>query len=310
MKKIVLAGGSGNLGSLLIRTFRKRYPGVALFILSRNAPATLKGGVDGLHKVLWDGKTLGAWQQHLEGADVVLNLSGKSIQCRFTDANKRVLKSSRLAPTSVLGEAIATLQQPPRLWINFSGISIFNGMEQVQNEDSTSYGSDFLAQLTQQWEQAFWLSNTPNTHKVALRVSPVLSAHSGMFSELLPLVRWGLGGKVGSGRQLVSWIHEHDLAALVCWIMEKEYTGSVYHACSPHPVTNSEFMHAFREAVGCRMGLPLPTPLAHVGAFFKGVDSSVLLQTVPVRAKTSLQEGFSFKFPYIHDALNQLLTST
>lgn len=291
-KKIVLAGGTGNIGKLLSDAFLKI--GWEVVILSRKAQESVNPQ---LKYVKWDGKTLGDWSDSLEDVDTVINLSGKSIQCRFTEENKKVLLSSRIEPTKILGEAIQKLNRPPRLWINFSGISLFEGLKGIHNEESAQSGNTFLASLTKQWEKAFFDAETPNTNKVCLRLSPVLSRDFGMFKELYPLAKLGLGGRVSDGQQMVSWIHEEDLVRLVSWIVNHVAPSSLYHACTPEPESNEIFMKNLRIAVGMPIGLPLPALFAKIGAFFKGVESDMLLLTNSVYAKRPSDEGFKYQYP-------------
>lgn len=305
MKKVVLAGGSGHLGRLLTEMLLKSE--MKVVILSRNKPDKAKQNVD---YVYWDGETLGNWVDELEGADTLINLCGKSIQCRFTEKNKKALTESRVVPTKLLGKAVQSLKSPPRLWINFSGISIFGGKKGLHAEDSIDYGIDFLSVLAQEWEEAMDSIPLQQTKKVILRISPVLGAHSGMFAELHPLVKMGMGGQVGNGKQMVSWIHEHDFIQLVKWIVELEKPGTLYHACSPETVSNATFMEVFRKEAKVSFGIPLPVPIAYIGSFLKGVDVSLLLQTVPATTKKTIDDGFKFKYNYLHSALAQLIKST
>lgn len=302
MKKIILAGGSGNLGELLIQTFTEK--NIHCVVLSRQEKSSTNPSVS---YVYWDGENLDDWVAKLEDADVLINLSGKSIQCRFTEKNKKILESSRVVPTKLLGRALKTLHNPPRLWINLSGVSIFGGKAGLHNETSQAYGDDFLARLTKTWEQSFTSSDTAaQTHKVILRVSPVLMNSSGLFATLKPLVKWGLGGQVANGKQYLAWIHKQDFTDLILWIINQEKPAPIYHACSPQPVSNAEFMRAFRQNYKQPIGLPLPTFMAKVGSFVIGVDSGLLLQTISVTAKAALDEGFTYSYPNIHDALKAL----
>ncbi|TYR34487.1 NAD-dependent epimerase/dehydratase family protein [Sphingobacterium phlebotomi] len=301
MRKIILAGGTGHLGTLLKTAFLDLGWEVVLLSRQRNKKE------DKVSYVFWDGEHLGNWTDVLEGADAVINLSGKSIQCRFTSKNKAILDDSRILPTKALGRAIARCSKPPRLWVNFSGISIFSGLNELQDETSIAVGTDYLAQLTRRWEAAFSAFDLSDTWKVILRVSPVLSKQQGMFAELLPIAKWGLGGKVAKGSQYVSWIHQQDFVMLVQWIIEQTNPRRVYHACTPHPVTNAAFMKVLRKSVGVSFGLPLPRIIAHIGSYIKGVDSSILLQSVPATTKYTVEDGFVFKFGNISDALADLV---
>ena len=300
--KIVLAGGTGNIGELLIASFLSQ--GFKVTVLTRSVRYS-----DEVQYVQWDGEYIGDWIGVLESADVLINLCGEAITRRFTEKNCRILENSRLLPTSVLGSAIERIVNAPRLWINFSGISIYNGVKTIQDERSVLYGDDFLANLTKQWESSFFSSKTPRTKKVALRISAVLSQHFGMVKELYPLARKGLAGTIGSGKQYISWIHQDDLTRLINWLITLENPRSIYHACSPNPIENHEFMVALQRAVGVSTGIPLPELFARVGAFIKGVDSGLLLQTVPATTHYTLDDGFVFEFPYIASAFNQLIKS-
>lgn len=301
MRKIVLAGGSGHLGTQLKNAFLDLGWEVVILSRQRNKKE------DKVTYVFWDGEHLGTWIDVLEGADTVINLSGKSIQCRFTSKNKALLENSRILPTNALGRGIANCNKPPRLWINFSGISIFSGLNELQDETSIAVGTDYLAQLTRRWEAAFSAFDLSDTLKVILRVSPVLSKQYGMSAELRPLAKWGLGGKVANGRQYVSWIHQQDFVALVQWIIEQTQPRRVYHACSPQPVTNAAFMEVLRKSAGVSLGLPLPRMIARIGSFIKGIDSSLLLQSVPATTRYTVENGFVFNFGNIKDALTDLV---
>src|SRR5690606_8264784 len=301
MRKIVLAGGTGHLGTLLKDAFLDLGWEVVILSRQRNKKE------EGVTYVFWDGEHLGTWAKGLEDADTVINWRGKGIQCRFTSKNKALLEYSRILPTDALGNAIAKCHKPPRLWINFSGISIFTGLNDLQDETSIAVGTGYLAQLTRRWEAAFSAFDLPDTLKVILRVSPVLSKQQGMFAEVLPLAKWGLGGQVADGRQYVSWIHQQDCVSLVQWIIQQDQPGWIYHACSPYPVTNATFMRVLRDHVGISFGLPLPRILAHIGSFVKGVDPSVLIQSVPGTTKSTLEDGFTFKFEKIDSTLANLV---
>lgn len=302
MKKVVLAGGTGNLGALLSAAFVDR--GWEVIILTRQSGTQRVGKVSYIY---WDGENVGDWCHALEGVETIINLSGKSIQCRFTEANKKVLYDSRILPTRVLGLAIARLHVKPKLWINFSGVSIFNALEDLQDEQSDKVGTGFLATLSRDWEEAFFDNEIPTVDKVALRISPVLLKESGFYAELLPLVKMGLGGKVADGKQWMNWIHGKDLVSLIFWIIAQPSPSKIYHACSPNPSSNTCFMQTFRKEVGVSMGLPLPRFMAQLGAFVKGVDASLLLDSVPVTTTSTIQEGFVFQFPNAEIALQDLL---
>lgn len=302
MAKIIVAGGTGNLGTKLIEGFLAN--GDEVYVLSRQKRRTENPK---LNFVLWDGEHMDSWTSILEGADTLINLSGASINRVFNEENKSLLRESRVRPTSVLGKAIQQASNPPRLWINASGVSIFNGKGDLKDEESTDFGSDFLANLAKDWEAACLKWEAPKTHQVILRIAPVLMAESGMFAELYPLAKLGLAGTVGSGKQIVSWILLDDFLRLIPWIISLNEPDPVYHACSPNPLSNEEFMKTIRTVAGSSIGLPLPSFMAKIGARVKGVDPTLLLETVPVTTKLTLERGFKFNFPYLQPALQQLI---
>lgn len=305
MAKIILAGGSGTLGNMLCAAFRDEDN--EIIVLTRQDMKRHHPHVDFVH---WDGKSMGDWCKELEGADYVINLSGSNIKTRFTEKNKELLVRSRIEPTKVLGEAIAKAENPPRVWMNFSGISIYNNAPTLQDETGTQYADDFMSSIVKKWEGTFLEAKTPRTEKVILRMSPILSKGSGMFPELYPITKLGLGGPVGDGKQLVSWIHEDDFVGLLTWLISLEKHEAIYHLCSPNPVTNAEFMAALRKAAGAKFGLPLPAFMAKIGSAVKGMDPSLILDSVPVTTILTLKNGYTFKFPYIQPAFNQLVKSS
>lgn len=300
-KKIVIAGGTGNIGKLLLDAFVKL--DYEVIILSRKLWTSQHANIN---YVQWDGETIGSWVEEIEDVDTLINLSGKSIQCRFTEKNKKELLYSRIKPTQILGEAIEKLNSPPRLWINFSGISIFEGLDGKHDEVSKNFGNTFLANLTKQWEETFVNSYTTKTNKVLLRLSPVLSKKFGMFKELYPLAKLGLGGKLANGEQHVSWIHELDLSRMVMWIIDQQSPSTLYHGCVPEPISNKEFMKNLRKAVRMPIGVPLPILFAKIGAFFKGVESDMLLLTNSVYSTRPSNEGFNYKYPTTSVAFEHL----
>ena len=305
MNKIILAGGTGNLGNLLVRAFLKDHNEVV--VLSRSSR---KSHADNLRYVQWDGESLGDWVVELETADTIINLSGKSIQCRFTDENKKLLHDSRIKPTQIIGQAIQQTQHAPRLWINFSGISLFEGLEQYSDEHSTRQGMGFLAALSAAWESAFQAFDLAHTRQVILRVSPVLAVEFGMFKELYPLTKLGLGGQVGDGQQQISWITDVDFVRLVLWLVDQDKPSSIYHACVPEPSSNTIFMSTLRDAIDVKIGLPLPKLFAKIGAAFKGVEPNLLLATNAVRSVQARQEGFEFAHPDCLQAFQYLIHKT
>jgi hypothetical protein len=254
--RIVLPGGSGQVGRMLARFFQER--GHHVTVLTRG-PYTAPWPT-----VHWDGKTLGPWVETLEGADVCIHLSGRGIDCRYTARNRRELHDSRIGPTRLLHQAIACLQNPPRLWMNASTATIYrHSLDMPMDEATGEIGGNELisrrrrapekwnwtVQLAKDWEAAFFSTETPRTRKIALRTSLVFSPAPGnVFAVLSHLVRAGLGGKQGNGRQVVSWMHEADYARALEFLIEHEEIDGPVNLAAPHPLANREFMAALREA--------------------------------------------------------------
>ena len=303
MGRLILAGGTGILGQLLIPSFlEKEYE---IIILTRRAQRVSDDiNVKYVH---WDGRQSGEWINYLDGADVLINMSGERIDRRFTKKNKSLLEKSRIEPTRTLGEAISRLANPPAVWINFSGVSLFGGAETISDEYSQIYGRGFLPDLTEKWEKAFAQCDAPKTRKIVLRISPVLTHAGGLFASLFPLAKWRLAGTIGSGKQYVPWVHQEDFVRLVHWLIEGENKQGIYHACTPDVIDNRQLMQALRNVVGVSVGLPLPTIFAKIGAYLRGIDPSLLLETTPVVSVRLAEEGFSFKYLHIDQALEQLV---
>ncbi len=303
MNKIILAGGSGYIGSVLAEHFGDKAESIVIF--TRGA-AWQKGNVQAVH---WDGATRGDWQEHLENADLLVNLTGKNVNCRYTEENRREILKSRLDATEVLGKAVAAAVNPPRVWIQFTSATIYRHAEDFAMDEiagETGYG--FSVDVCRKWEKAFWAQPTPRTRKVALRTSIVLGRRDGAFPRLLNLVRLGMGGRQGNGRQYVSWIHESDVAGIVEWVTGNESITGVYNCTAPGPVPNSQLMQTIREAYGVPAGLPAPTWLLEIGAGLIGTETELILKSRWVVPAKLLQAGYLFRFPQLAPAVHDLIS--
>ena len=313
--RIVLPGGSGQVGRMLARFFQERVHHVT--VLTRG-PYTAPWPT-----VHWDGKTLGPWVETLEGADVCIHLSGRGIDCRYTARNRRELHDSRIGPTRLLHQAIACLQNPPRLWMNASTATIYrHSLDMPMDEATGEIGGNELisrrrrapekwnwtVQLAKDWEAAFFSTETPRTRKIALRTSLVFSPAPGnVFAVLSHLVRAGLGGKQGNGRQVVSWMHEADYARALEFLIEHEEIDGPVNLAAPHPLANREFMAALREAWEMPNGLPAPAPLLAIGMFFLRSETELILKSRYVVPGRLLDAGFQFEFPTWPEAAADLV---
>lgn len=298
--RIVIPGGSGQIGQILARHFHQQ--GNSVTVLTRRvkpAPWLV---------VAWDGKTLGHWVKELDGADIVINLTGRSVNCRYHQANRREIKESRIHATRVIGEAIAQAAHPPALWMNASTATIYrHALDRPMDEATGEIGGNepnapdtwrFSIDVATSWKQAFLNADTPHTRKIALRSAMTMSPdHGGTFDTLLRLVRFGFGGAAGSGKQYVSWIHESDfLRAIDFLIAHPEFNGPV-NICAPHPLPNREFMRILRQAWHTPVGLPATAWMLEIGAVFLRTETELILKSRRVIPGRLLQAGFTFQFP-------------
>jgi uncharacterized protein (TIGR01777 family) len=307
--RIVLAGGSGQLGTMLARAFQTR--GDDVVVLSRHP-------VDAAWRTLvWDGATLGEWAGEIDGCDVAINLAGRSVNCRYTPANRQTILTSRVDSTRALGRAIAASARPPRVWLQSSTATIYAHRFDAPNDELTGIlGGDeanapdtwrFSIDVAKAWERACLDAPTPRTRKVLLRAAMVMSPDpGGVFDTLLSLVRRGLGGAAGNGKQYVSWIHDLDFVAALSWLIDRDDIDGAVNVASPNPLPNKAFMADIRDAARVRVGLPATAWMLEIGAAVLGTETELLLKSRRVVPTRLLQSGFSFGFPTWPDAARNL----
>lgn len=310
--KLVIPGGSGQLGTHLAAGFAR--DGHEVVVLSRDAVED--DDVGPVRHVGWDGETVGAWAAELEGADAVINLAGRSVNCRYTPANRRAIMDSRVDSTNAVGRAIAACADPPRVWLQASTATIYAHRYDAPNDERTGVigGHEpdvpetwrFSIDVARAWEQALEDARTPRTRKVALRTAIVMSPdRGGAFDILLSLVRRRLGGASGDGRQYVSWIHYEDFARAVGWLLDNELEGPV-DVAAPAPLPNAEFMRALREAWGVRVGLPAARWMLEIGAVFLRTETELVLKSRRVVPTRLTEAGFAFSHPSWPEAARDL----
>lgn len=265
-------------------------------------------------QVFWDGETVGPWASELEGADAVINLAGRSVNCRYHAENRRQILESRVRSVRVIGGALRSVEQPPGVWLQAATATIYAHRYDAANDEATGLihadGApetwQFSLGIARAWEEALAGESTPGTRKVALRSAMTMSRDEGsVFDVLSTLVRRGLGGAQGNGRQFVSWIHEVDFTAAILYLISSEMEGTV-NVCSPNPLPNREFMRALREAWGVRFGLPVPAPLLEIGAWAMGTETELILKSRLVVPGRLLEAGFAFQFPEWGEAAREL----
>jgi hypothetical protein len=306
-RRIILAGGSGFLGQALADHFQKR--DFEVVILGRSSGHVSLTG----RKVIWDARTLGTWQSELEGATAVVNLTGKSVNCRYNKVNREEILGSRVDSTRVLGFAIAGCAHPPRVWLNASTATVYRHTfdkswdEQGETEASVEAKDRFSVEVAWAWEKALNESLTPGTRKVALRMAMVLGlAKNSVFPVLRRLTGVGLGGKMGSGKQFVSWIHESDFCRAIEWLLSHQELEGPINITAPNPVPNAEMMRLLRQVCHVPIGLPATDWMLEVGAFLLRTETELIIKSRRVIPGRLLQSGFEFRVPTIRQAFESL----
>ena len=303
MRKIVIAGGSGFLGQVLQDHFCSLNDETT--VLTRKKPAVQK---DGVGFVEWDAQNLGAWVSALEGCDVLINLTGRTVNCRYNETNKRQIVDSRVKSTEVLGRALAGLTKKPKLWLNASSATIYKGSHERANDEETGViGEGFSVGVCQLWEKAFADQAQEGVRQVALRTAMVIGRDGPFLTLMSKIVRSRLGGAQGNGRQMVSWLHEADwLGAIEFLIGHEDITGAV-NLSSPNPLTNRQMMQALRKVMGVSLGLPAYTWMVHLGARLMQTEAELPLKSRYVVPGRLLKEGYQFKFEFMEKALADLV---
>lgn len=309
MMKIVIPGGSGQVGTVLARAFQR--DGHEVVVLSRFGQAVP------WRTVSWDAVTLGPWAGEFDGADVIINLAGRNVNCRYNGENRKAIKESRTNSVRVVGEAIARAKSPPRVWLQASTATIYAHRYDAPNDEATGIfgGSEpgvpdtwrFSIDVGTSWERALDEAVVPHTRKVKLRSAMTMSPdQGGIFDVLLGLVRRGLGGPAGDGRQYVSWIHYEDFIRAIYWLIEHEDVDGAVNVCAPEPLPNGEFMRIFRATWGAHFGLPATRWMLELGAILLRTETELILKSRRVVPGRLLQDGFSFRFPTWCEAAHDL----
>jgi uncharacterized protein (TIGR01777 family) len=293
MKKIVLAGGTGFLGSFLASKFKER--GDEVIIISR------KNG-----DVSWNDKE--AIIDALNNTEVVINLAGRTVDCRYNEKNKREILESRIETTKAIGEAIQKCAHPPGLWINSSTATIYRYAEdRPMTEANGEIGTGFSVNVATQWEKIFFDCKLPATRKVALRMAIVLGKEGGAIQPMKRLTQLGFGGKQGKGSQMFSWIHIEDVYQITLFLMQHENLNGVFNCSSPSPVKNETFMKTLRTALNKKLGLPVPRWLLRIGAVLIRTETELILKSRWVVPDRLLKSGYSFTFPSLQKALEEII---
>jgi NAD dependent epimerase/dehydratase family enzyme len=355
-RKIIMAGGTGFIGQSLIKYFGKENEIVILSRQSGDPKKNLyskklitKNDGFNVRYVKWNGKTVEEnWSREVDGSDLVINLAGKSVNCRYHKKQKKEIFDSRINPTQAIGEAIRNAAHPPRVWINSASATIYKDSRVTPNNELTGVISDwkkdnmpynfidqlryrknrfltrwfhgkksgaykesdldFSVQVCKLWEKTFFAEQTPLTRKIALRAAIILGK-GGVITPYLNLCKFGLGGKHGNGRQMFSWVHIEDVAGMIEWLFENKMAAGIYNCASPNAVSNFSFMKTLRQITGHKIGLAAPVLLLETGAFLIGTETELMLKSRWVIATKAMKEGFEFKYKLADEALKEIISS-
>jgi uncharacterized protein len=295
--RIILAGGSGFIGQSLSPLLLAK--GYKVSVLTRS-PSHQRGAVN---YVQWNGNTVGDWTKLLEGAQAVVNLTGRSVNCRHTPKNRREIVDSRVNSVRVLGDAVARCAEPPECFVQAGGVAIYGDTGERWADENAPQGNDFLAEVCKLWERAFDEVPGAAMRKALLRIAPALGADGGFLKPLARLTRWFLGGKVGTGRQFISWVHLTDLCHMFICAIERSDIVGIFNATSPHPVTNAEFMRELRWALHRPWSPPVPSWVLPLGSWLLQTEASLALTGCRAAPRHFLDIGFEFEFPELRPAL-------
>lgn len=295
--KIIIAAGTGFLGKNLEQYFlNKNYE---IKILTRNPKRE--------NEIFWDAKTIGDWKNELENADVLINLTGKSVDCRYYEKNKKEIFDSRIYSTKVLQQAIDECQNPPKLWLNASSATIYTHSEKHLNTEKNGIiGDDFSMNICKSWEKEFFKTKNQNIRKVALRTSIVLGKNGGAFPKFKQISKLGLGGKQGRGNQMMSWIHIDDFCEAVNFVIENENLEGAINITAPKPLSNEEMMKQLREKIKISFGIPSPVWLLEIASIFIKTETELMLKSRNVYPEILLENGFKFQYDNFEKALEKL----
>ncbi len=295
---ILIAGGSGFLGSELANFFTDGEHAVKILTRNPNSKNDIK----------WDGKNEGPWTEEIERADVLINMAGKSVDCRYTDRNRSEIVDSRIDSTSILNQAVSKASKKPFLWINSSSATTYIHSETtLMTEKEGVIGDDFSMNVCKKWEEEFFSKEIEDVRKVATRTSIVLGNEGGAFTKMKAITKLGLGGKQGNGNQKMSWIHINDFCRAIEFLINTNQLSGPVNITAPNPISNNQFMSHLRSSLNVPIGINQPKFLLEIGAFLLRTETELLLKSRNVYPEILINSGFEFNFKEAEKAFNDLI---
>jgi len=302
-KRVVLAGGSGFIGRALAKELLQR--DYEVIVLTRSLRE--RDEDDGIREVEWDGEHVGEWIKYLDGAEAVVNLAGRNINCRHTPENLREIADSRINPIQAIAGGLYHVTHPPRLWIQAGAVGFYGNRQDEWCDEKTDHGQGPLADICRRWEEAFYSVPAPQTRRILLRIGVVLGRDGGALPVLAHYTRWFLGGAAGRGRQYISWIHLADLVRIFCLALEFDnFFQDTYNAVGPDPVTNAEFMRTLRRIFHRPWCPPAPIWAVKLISRMTGSEASLALDGCRCAPKRIQESGYRFKFAGLPAALKDI----
>jgi uncharacterized protein (TIGR01777 family) len=300
-KRIILAGGSGFLGNALGEYFGTR--DYEIIVLTRSQSKTTGQA----QHITWDGQTLGEWASWFDEAEAVINLTGKSVNCRYTSSNRQEIIASRINSVNVITQAIQQCRTPPNVWVQAGSLAIYGDTGDRICDEAAPHGQGFPVETCELWEQAFNASELPNIRKVLLRTGFALGRNGGALKPLTDLTKLFLGGTAGTGRQYISWLHMEDLNRMFEWSVERPDVEGIFNATGPNPVTNAQFMRTLRHVMHRPWSPPIPNFAVRFGSLLMQTEADLVLKGRRCLPQRLVEKGFAFKYSELANALRDLV---
>lgn len=300
MKKVIVFAANGFIGNELVDYFLYK----ADYCVIAIARKEIKKSASNFKSLIWDGHSVGDWKNELENADLILNLAGRSVNCRYTEDNKTEIYQSRIFSVRAIGKAISECKNPPKVWMNFASATIYMHSYVPNDEENGIIGSGFSVDVCKRWEKVFYEQDTPNTRKINFRTAIVLGKSGGVYPVLKKLSKRGLGGTMGNGKQYFSWIHIEDLCRIVEFIFDRQKLEGTFNLSAPHPIPNKELQKCIRKGNFFSLNIPQPKFILELGARLIKTETELILKSRFVVPTRLLKENFVFNYSNISTCID------